>query len=164
MKNKIIKKDDLIEIINMSRRKYSPNKVVLTNGCFDLIHVGHTRYLSAAADLGGSLVVAVNSDDSVKKLKGKSRPIFPLEERMELLASLACVDFVTSFSSKTCIPLINSIKPDIYVKGGDYNKENLPEWQAVKNIGGEVKFIEITADISTSGIIEKIISSHNTKG
>lgn len=136
------------------------NKIVLTNGCFDLLHVGHIRYLSEASKLGDILIVAVNSDQSVKKLKGSNRPLLPLEERMELLAALETVDLVTSFSTETCRPVIELVKPDIYVKGGDYTPETLPEWNTVKKYGGNVEFIEMTTERSTSGIIDKIISSH----
>ncbi|MGM0414796.1 MAG: D-glycero-beta-D-manno-heptose 1-phosphate adenylyltransferase [Bacillota bacterium] len=136
------------------------NKIVLTNGCFDLLHVGHIRYLNEASKLGDILIVAVNSDQSVKKLKGSNRPLLPLEERMELLAALETVDLVTSFSTETCRPVIELVKPDIYVKGGDYNPETLPEWNTVKKYGGNVEFIEMTTERSTSGIIDKIISSH----
>lgn len=136
------------------------NKIVLTNGCFDLLHVGHIRYLNEASKLGDILIVAVNSDQSVKKLKGSNRPLLPLEERMELLAALETVDLVTSFSTETCRPVIELVKPDIYVKGGDYTPETLPEWNTVKKYGGNVEFIEMTTERSTSGIIDKIISSH----
>lgn len=136
------------------------NKIVLTNGCFDLLHVGHIRYLNEASKLGDILIVAVNSDQSVKKLKGSNRPLLPLEERMELLAALEAVDLVTSFSTETCRPVIKLVKPDIYVKGGDYSRETLPEWNTVKKYGGNVEFIEMTTERSTSEIIDKIISSH----
>ncbi len=157
MKNKILALKDLeaiVEKLNLD------NRIVLTNGCFDLLHAGHVRYLSKAASLGDVLIIAVNSDNSVKKLKGDSRPLIPLEERMELLAALEAVDYVTSFSTETCSPVIETIKPDIYVKGGDYSSDTLPEWSTVNEYGGDVKFIEMTTERSTSGIIEKIISSH----
>lgn len=157
MENKIL---DLNILKDKVRKLKLKNKIVLTNGCFDLLHVGHIRYLRKAASLGDILIIAVNSDQSVRKLKGSNRPLLPLEERMELLAALDFVDFVTSFSTKTCSPVIKLIKPDLYVKGGDYSPETLPEWDVVKKYGGNVEFIEMTTERSTSGIITKIISSH----
>lgn len=157
MENKIL---DLNILKDKVKKLKLENKIVLTNGCFDLLHVGHIRYLRKAASLGDILIIAVNSDQSVRKLKGSNRPLLPLEERMELLAALDFVDFVTSFSTKTCSPVIKLIKPDLYVKGGDYSPETLPEWDVVKKYGGNVEFIEMTTERSTSGIITKIISSH----
>ncbi|MBF8435721.1 D-glycero-beta-D-manno-heptose 1-phosphate adenylyltransferase [Halanaerobiaceae bacterium Z-7014] len=157
MKNKILNLEELEVIV----KKLMPDhRIVLTNGCFDLLHTGHVRYLNKASNLGDILIIAVNSDQSVKKLKGGSRPLIPLNERMELLAALEAVDYVTDFSTETCSPVIKRLKPDIYVKGGDYSPETLPEWNAVHEYGGDVKFIEMTTERSTSGIIEKIISSH----
>ena len=157
MKNKILSITKL-EIIVKNLKP--DNRIVLTNGCFDLLHTGHVRYLNKAASLGDILIVAVNSDQSVKALKGDSRPLIPLNERMEVLAALESVDFITNFSTETCSPVIEKLKPDIYVKGGDYSPETLPEWNIVNEYGGDVKFIEMTTERSTSGIIEKIISSH----
>ncbi|MFW5873438.1 MAG: D-glycero-beta-D-manno-heptose 1-phosphate adenylyltransferase [Bacillota bacterium] len=157
MENKILDLNSLKDKVEKLKLK---NKIVLTNGCFDLLHVGHIRYLKEAAGLGDILIIAVNSDQSVRKLKGSNRPLLPLEERMELLAALGFVDFVTSFSTETCSPVIELIQPDLYVKGGDYSPETLPEWDLIKKYGGNVEFIEMTTERSTSGIIDKIISSH----
>src|SRR5881628_2267392 len=113
-------------------------KLVATNGCFDLLHVGHVRYLQAARALGDVLVVGVNSDASVQALKGLSRPVVPGVERAELLAGLRCVDYVTLFDDATPEALIEALRPAIHVKGGDYRAEELPEAAAVARAGGRV--------------------------
>ena len=157
MNNKILSLEDLRLKVEALKPE---NKITLTNGCFDLLHVGHIRYLNKAANFGDILIIAVNSDQTVKILKGDSRPLIPLVERMEVLAALEAVDYVTSFYTETCSPVIEILKPDVYIKGGDYSPETLPEFNTVNEYGGDVKFIEMTTERSTSGIIEKIISSH----
>src|SRR5690554_6280888 len=125
MKNKIFALDELKEII--SRKQEEGLKIVFTNGCFDLLHVGHARYLKEAKDKGDILVVGVNSDISVKKLKGNQRPIISQEERAELLSYLEMVDYIVIFDESTAEKLVSVLQPDIYVKGGDYKLEEIPE-------------------------------------
>lgn len=131
-------------------------KTVFTNGCFDLLHLGHARYLEEAKELGDVLIVGVNSDESVRKIKGANRPINPQNDRAELVASLEPVDFVTFFDEETPIELIKKIGPDIHVKGGDYRIDDLPEAEVVKSYGGEVVILNEVKGKSTSALIETI--------
>lgn len=128
--------------------------VVMTNGVFDILHPGHVRYLQAARDLGDWLIVAVNSDDSVRRLKGESRPVNPLTHRMEVLAGLAAVDWVVPFSEDTPARLIAKLLPDVLVKGGDYKAEEIAGYDSVTANGGEVRILEFHAGHSTTSIIE----------
>lgn len=130
-------------------------KVVFTNGCFDILHVGHTTYLEQAQALGDFLILGLNSDTSVKQLKGKSRPINSEQDRAEVLAALASVDAVTIFTENTPIPLLLQLKPDIHVKGGDYVKEDLPEYATIKAYGGEIIILPFVDGKSTTAIIKK---------
>jgi len=127
--------------------------VTLANGCFDLLHVGHVRYLHAAKQLGGRLVVAVNSDESVRAFKGKGRPLMPAEERAEILAALADVDAVVIFPERDVRALIGEIRPDIQAKGTDYTKDNVPEREAVLEFGGRVEIVGDPKNHSASEII-----------
>lgn len=127
--------------------------VTLANGCFDLLHVGHVRYLHAAKKLGGRLVVAVNSDDSVRGLKGEGRPLMPAEERAEILASLADVDAVVIFPERDVGALIREIRPDVQAKGTDYTAENVPEAALVREYGGRVEIVGDPKDHSATAII-----------
>lgn len=138
-------------------------KIVFTNGCFDILHVGHTTYLSEAKKLGDILVVGINSDKSVKQLKGLDRPVNVLEDRMAILSALDSVDLVIPFAQDSPVNLIKQIKPDIYVKGGDYNRESLPETMVVESYGGSVKIIPITYNRSTTKIIKRIKSRVSPK-
>jgi len=128
-------------------------RVTLANGCFDLLHVGHVRYLHAAKGLGGRLVVAVNSDDSVRGLKGEGRPLMPAEERAEILAALADVDAVVIFPENDVRAIIREIRPDFHAKGTDYTAENVPERADVENCGGRVAIVGDPKDHSASEII-----------
>ena len=131
-------------------------KIVFTNGCFDILHVGHVRYLQAARDLGDVLIVGLNTDASVKKLKGNDRPINNEADRAEVLLALEAVDHVVFFGEQTAETLIEEIKPNIYVKGGDYTLETLPEAKIVQGYGGRVEFIPMVAGKSTTNVINKI--------
>ena len=136
--------------------------LVFTNGCFDLLHVGHVRYLQVAKSLGRSLVVGLNSDRSVQTIKPHkpgfpSRPIVPEIQRAELLAALKPVDAVVIFSSPTATPLVEALKPDIYVKGGDYRIETLPEAAAVLAYGGKIELVQIEIPTSTTAIVNRIL-------
>jgi len=131
-------------------------KVVFTNGCFDILHAGHVHYLEQAKELGDELVVGLNSDSSVKTLKGPSRPINNLEQRAKVLSSLKCVDRIVSFADETPIKLIKEIKPDLLVKGGDYKAKDVVGHKEIKSWGGEVKIIPLVPGLSTTNIIKKL--------
>ena len=131
-------------------------KIVFTNGCFDILHVGHVRYLTAAKKFGDVLIVGLNTDASVKKLKGDSRPVNNEKDRAEVLLGLKAVDYVVFFGEQTAENLISEIKPDIYVKGGDYTLETLPEAKIVQSYGGQVEFIQLVEGKSTTNIIKKL--------
>jgi rfaE bifunctional protein nucleotidyltransferase chain/domain len=133
-------------------------RVVFTNGCFDLLHVGHVRCLQAARGLGDALVVGVNSDASVRRLKGETRPLVPEGERAEVLAALACVDYVTIFDESTPVRLLERLRPEVHVKGGDYREEELPEASSVRSWGGRVVILPFTPGYSTTGLIRKLES------
>lgn len=137
--------------------------IVFTNGCFDILHVGHIRYLKKAASLGDRLVLAVNSDSSVKELKGKSRPFVPESERMEMLAALEMIDYLILFSEIDAKALLEEIKPQIYVKGGDYRIEDLPEAETVYRYGGKIVLVTEVKGNSTTNIIKKIRQSQDEK-
>lgn len=131
-------------------------KIVFTNGCFDLLHAGHARYLTAAAKFGDCLIVGLNSDSSVRALKGAQRPIHLEADRAELLDALKPVSYVVVFSETTAAGLIESIKPDVYVKGGDYTAETLPEAPSVAACGGEIRFVPFLEGRSSTKIIGQI--------
>lgn len=132
-------------------------RIVLTNGCFDLLHVGHVRYLAAARALGDALIVAVNSDASVRGLKGITRPIVSQKERLEVLAALGCVDYLILFGGTTPKKIIASLGPDVLVKGGDWALENIVGREEVERRGGEVARIKIVPGASTTHLIERIL-------
>ena len=140
-----------------ARLDATAQRLVFTNGCFDLLHVGHVRYLQAARELGDALVVAVNGDASVTALKGPGRPINSEMERAEVLAALACVDFVTIFRSERATELINVIRPHIYAKGGDYTVDSLnaQEVAALREVGSEIRILPLVAGKSTTATIER---------
>ena len=129
------------------------DRIILANGCFDLLHVGHVRYLHAAKALGGRLVVAINSDDSVRNLKGEDRPLMPAEERAEILAALADVDAVVIFPEPDVRAIIREIHPDVQAKGTDYTAEGVPEASSVREYGGRVAIVGDPKDHSASEII-----------
>lgn len=131
--------------------------IVFTNGCFDLLHIGHVRYLAAARALGDCLVVAVNSDTSVRRLKGSARPIVPHRERMEVLAALGCVDYVVLFNANTPQQVIDTLVPDILVKGGDWALEEIVGKETVEQHGGKIVRVKVVPGASTTGIIERIL-------
>jgi rfaE bifunctional protein nucleotidyltransferase chain/domain len=130
--------------------------IVTTNGCFDILHVGHLRYLQACKMAGETLVVLLNSDASVRRLKGPQRPIVQEADRAELLAGLACVDFVTLFEEDTPEALLEIIRPNYHAKGDQYTIENLPEMTSLRKIGAQVRFVPMVENRSTSNIIETI--------
>ena len=132
--------------------------IVFTNGCFDILHAGHVRYLTAAAAMGDFLVVGLNSDASVRRLKGETRPIVSEADRAEVLEALRAVDIVTIFDETTAEELVRLVKPDVYVKGGDYSIDTLPEAKIVQEAGGRVELIPFVEGHSTTNVIERIKS------
>ncbi|WP_409479258.1 D-glycero-beta-D-manno-heptose 1-phosphate adenylyltransferase [Pseudobdellovibrio sp. HCB154] len=135
--------------------KKAGKKIVFTNGCFDLLHIGHVRYLEQAKSLGDVLIVGINTDASVQVLKGPTRPIQNENDRAEILASLKSVDHTVLFGEQTPINLIKSVKPDILVKGGDWKKEQIVGWDFVESYGGTVKSLQFVDGKSTTNIIAK---------
>nr|WP_298614813.1 D-glycero-beta-D-manno-heptose 1-phosphate adenylyltransferase [uncultured Thermosynechococcus sp.] len=146
--------DTLVAAIGAAPQDWRP--LVFTNGCFDLLHAGHVRYLAAARALGKRLVVGLNSDRSVAALKPK-RPIIPEQQRAEVLAGLRSVDAVVLFGDRTAISLIEVLQPEIYVKGGDYQLETLPEAAAVQRYGGRIELIQVEVPSSTTAIVQRIL-------
>lgn len=136
--------------------KLQGKKVVFTNGCFDILHVGHLRYLNEAKKQGDVLIVGVNSDTSVRQLKGEGRPINNEIDRAEMLSGLKAVDFTVIFEELTPIETLDKLKPSIHVKGGDYDKDKLPETSTVEKHGGEVRILSFVEGKSTTNIVNKI--------
>jgi D-glycero-beta-D-manno-heptose 1-phosphate adenylyltransferase len=157
LKSKIYTLETIEKQLNIWR--FQQKKIVFTNGCFDLLHFGHVDYLSEAADLGDVLILGLNSDESVRMLKGPRRPVNSQDTRAFMLASLSFVTGVIVFEEQTPIKLINYIKPDVLVKGGDYKPEEMIGYDVVTSYGGLVKTIELIPGYSTSNILQKIISS-----
>lgn len=149
--SKIVTREELRRRVADWRR--AGDRITLANGCFDLLHVGHVRYLHSARELGGKLVVAVNSDDSVRALKGDGRPLMPAEERAEILASLAAVDAVVVFPEKDVRAIIREIRPDFHAKGTDYTAESVPERSEVEACGGRVAIVGDPKNHSATEII-----------
>ena len=155
--NKILNLNKCNETINLHRQK--GDKIVFTNGCFDILHIGHLSLLKQAKSFGDVLCVGVNSDESVRKLKGDDRPINNEKDRIELLTAFSIVDYIVVFNELTPCNTIATLKPDIHVKGGDYdpaNFEHMPEAKIIKEYGGEIKIIKIIKGKSSSDIIKKI--------
>lgn len=151
---KVVKRDEIQAVAQ--EIKQMKKTLVFTNGCFDILHAGHVRYLQAAKELGDCLVVGLNSDESVRSLKGIQRPINKEEDRAEVLSALSAVDYVVVFSERTAEQLVREIKPDVYVKGGDYNVKSLPEAEIVAKYGGKTVLIPEVPGRSSSNIIKKI--------
>lgn len=139
-------------------------KVVLTNGCFDLLHVGHVRYLKEAREQGDLLIVGLNSDDSTRLVKGRGRPFVGQQDRAEILLALECVDHVVIFSERTAETLVRALKPDIYVKGGNYSLEQLPEAKVVAEYGGQVYLTGEAPGRSTTDLIAAIAARYREEG
>lgn len=155
--NKFVNRERLAA--RLEALKKQGRTIVFANGCFDLLHVGHLRYLEGAKKAGGKkgvLVVALNSDASVKKLKGPARPLMTLKERSELISALACVDYVTSFGEPNAEKTLLTLRPDIQAKGTDYTKANVPEAALMRSIGGRIAITGDPKDHSTSALIQKV--------
>lgn len=136
-------------------------RVVFTNGHFELLHPGHVRYLQHARTLGDCLIVGLNGDDTTRRLKGHGRPVLDQAARAEVLAALACVDYVVVFDEETAVSLVRALEPDVYVKGGDYAPDggkSLPEATAVRDYGGCVELVPLVAGFSTTGLIREIVA------
>lgn len=131
-------------------------RIVLANGCFDLLHVGHVRYLQAARQLGDLLIVGVNSDAAVRALKGEGRPLMPAPERAEIIAALACVDYVVIFDGVTVAELLQALRPDVHAKGTDYTPETVPEREIVRAYGGQVAIVGDPKSHSSRDLIARI--------
>ncbi len=161
MKQKIKGRKELRRIIRYLKAK--GKRIVFTNGCFDLLHIGHIRYLEKARALGDALVVGVNSDSSVRKLKGPKRPVLPVKERTEILSGLGCVDYITIFDERTPLKLITSLHPNVLVKGGDWTKEQIVGSEVVERSGGKVVIIPFVKGASSSNLIEIILKRFQKK-
>jgi rfaE bifunctional protein nucleotidyltransferase chain/domain len=158
MLDKIKTREELKQIIRKAQSE--GKKVVTTNGCFDVLHVGHLRYLQSAKQLGDILIIAINSDDSVRAIKGDKRPLVPENERAELLAGLECVDYVMIFSELTPIEFLTELRPNIHVKGGDYTTDRVIERETVESIGAELRLLPGAEGKSTTNLIEIIIERY----
>jgi rfaE bifunctional protein nucleotidyltransferase chain/domain len=165
VEEKLKRRSELAEAVTKARAE--GKTVVFTNGCFDILHVGHVRYLQDARALGDLLVVGVNTDDSVRRLKGPTRPVVSEWERAEILAALQCVDYVSLFNEDTPVELITAIRPSIHVKGGDYKVEDLPEAEAVIAGGGKIVIVSFSSTdsegFSTTNVIGKIMNERREK-
>jgi len=158
MITRVLPRDQLFSVLSGERAK--GKRIVFTNGCFDLMHIGHTRYLQAAKALGDILVVGVNSDVSVRTLdKAPDRPIVPEAQRAEVLAALGCVNFVVIFDEPDPLPLIAAVQPDVLVKGGDWTIDRIIGRELVEARGGVVKAIPLVPGMSTTGLLQRIRST-----
>ena len=153
--SKVITVENLTPLLDKERK--SGRKIVFTNGCFDILHVGHVRYMAAAKSEGDLLVVGLNSDSSVRSIKGSKRPIYLQQHRAEVLASLMFIDYVVLFDAPDPMKLIQKLKPDILVKGEDWAEEDIIGADFVKSYGGRVARIPLVPDVSTSNLIQKIL-------
>ena len=152
--DKLVNKKDLDRLIEKLRNE---NKtIVMTNGCFDILHAGHVRYLKESKKFGDILIVGLNSDISIKAVKGNDRPINPENDRIEVLSGLEAVNYIILFDEISPVDIINKIKPDIYTKGADYTTKTLPEAETIINNGGRIEFIKLVEGRSTTKIIDKI--------
>ena len=158
--SKITPRNELKAIVE--RLKREGKKVVFTNGCFDILHAGHTRYLREARKLGDALILALNSDSSVRSIKGPMRPIVPEAERAEVVASLDSVDYVTIFDELTPLELIEFLQPDVIVKGGDWAEKDIVGAEAVRKWGGRVAIMPVIEGASTTNIIDKVLQVHRS--
>jgi D-beta-D-heptose 7-phosphate kinase/D-beta-D-heptose 1-phosphate adenosyltransferase len=161
MKGKIKTREELQRLIH--NLKKNGKRIVFTNGCFDILHVGHVRYLEQAKSLGDVLVVGINSDRSVRGLKGPRRPILPVEERGEILSGLGCADYITVFDEPTPFELISLLQPDVLVKGGDWTPEQVVGREVVEGSGGRVVILPFVEGSSTTNIIDVILEKYEER-
>jgi D-glycero-beta-D-manno-heptose 1-phosphate adenylyltransferase len=153
-RNKVLSRDQLAE--RVVRERAAGRTIAFANGCFDILHVGHVRYLESAAREADVLVVALNDDDSVRQLKGDGRPILPAADRAELVAALRCVDYVVMFSETTVGPLLTALRPDVHCKGTDYTIDSVPERDIVLGYGGRTAIVGDPKDHSTRELLARI--------
>ena len=151
---RILERRDLLAVVEAAKRKGS--RIVLANGCFDVLHVGHIRYLEAAKALGDLLIVGVNSDEQTRRLKGDGRPLVPQDQRAQIVSALEAVNFVTIFEEPTVKELLLAIKPDVHAKGTDYTEDVVPERDVVRSFGGRVAIVGDPKNHSSSEIIDKV--------
>ena len=156
-KKRILDRSELVDRVTAART--NGLRIVFANGCFDVLHVGHVRYLEAARALGDLLIVGVNSDDQARRLKGADRPLVPQDQRAEIISAIEAVDLVTIFSEPTVTELLLALKPDIHAKGTDYTEESVPERDVVRSYGGRVAIVGDPKDHSSSEMIEKLAVS-----
>lgn len=157
---KILSVNDMKKVINNPNGNLKEKKFVFTNGCFDIIHAGHISYLSKAASLGDALIIGLNSDESVRRIKGEKRPLVKQEDRAYVLAGLECVDYVVYFNEDTPVELLSELQPHIHVKGGDYTIDDLPETPVVHGYGGEVAVLPFLEGRSTTDIVKLILDRY----
>jgi rfaE bifunctional protein nucleotidyltransferase chain/domain len=150
----ILNREELVQRVNADRQHGS--RIIFANGCFDVLHVGHVRYLAGARELGEVLVVGVNSDDQVARLKGPGRPVLPAQDRAEIVAALEFVSYVTVFDEPTVEELLLALKPDVHAKGTDYTEDSVPERNVVRSYGGRVAIVGDPKDHSTSEILARL--------
>ena len=155
---RILERRDLLAVVEAAKRKGS--RIVLANGCFDVLHVGHIRYLEAAKALGDLLIVGVNSDEQTRRLKGEGRPLAPQDQRAQIVSALAAVDFVTIFDEPTVEQLLLALRPDVHAKGTDYTEDTVPERDVVRSFGGQLAIVGDPKNHSSSEIIDKV-SGHS---
>lgn len=159
MHTKVHTLDNLLQRITVHQQ--TGESIVFTNGCFDLLHIGHTRYLAEAKQIGDRLVVGINSDESVRQLaKGANRPILPGAQRAEVIAALWCVDYVILFDEPDPLTLIKALQPNVLVKGGDWSPERIVGKDFIEGRGGFVRTIPLVPDVSTTAIIQRILTTH----
>ncbi len=154
---RILERGDLVAIVKAAKRK--GGRIVLANGCFDVLHVGHIRYLAAAKALGDLLIVGVNSDEQTRRLKGNGRPLLRQDQRAEIVSALETVDFVTIFEEPTVTELLLALRPDVHAKGTDYTEATVPERDVVRSFGGRVAIVGDPKNHSSSEIIDKVSES-----
>jgi len=154
----VLNHDELAKKIDELKKQ--GKKVIFANGCFDLLHVGHVRYLRGAKALGDVLVLAINSDASVRRLKGPERPLLPLEDRLGVLAAFEMVDYITSFEEDTVSPLLLKLKPNVQVKGTDYTPDSIPEKDTVASFGGQVAVVGDPKDHASKNLIHEILRKY----
>ena len=151
---RVVDRDELVSLVREAREK--GHRIVFANGCFDVLHVGHVRYLVGAKALGDLLVVGINADEQVAIQKGAGRPVVPEQERAEIVAALEAVDYVTVFSEPTVETLLLLLRPDVHAKGTDYTQDTVPERNVVRSYGGQVAIVGDPKDHSTSAILSRI--------
>ncbi|WP_027206066.1 D-glycero-beta-D-manno-heptose 1-phosphate adenylyltransferase [Butyrivibrio fibrisolvens] len=154
MRNKIVDQDELVSIVDKLKRE--GKKVAATSGCFDILHAGHVTYLEKAKEKADYLILFLNTDNSVKSLKGESRPIVPENERAIVVAGLECIDYVCLFDEKTPCNVIEKVKPDMWIKGADYRGVDIPEKAIIEEYGGKIDFVDMVDGCSSTNIIQKI--------